>query len=90
MIPGVADLLRVLPELVWCGFGVLLMLIQPFVRNRQALTFIAMIGAAVGTLVTFLGVYGSGFLGMIQFDTFSLFIHWLVGLTAFLVILARD
>lgn len=90
MIPGVADILRVLPELVWCGFGVLLMLLQPFVKNRQTLTFIAMIGAAVGTLVTFFGIYGSGFLGLIQFDTFSLFIHWLVGLTAFLVILASD
>jgi NADH-quinone oxidoreductase subunit N len=33
---------------------------------------------------------GSGFFGLIQFDTYSLFFHWLVGLVAFLVILAAD
>src|SRR5215469_1752096 len=87
-IPGIADINRVLPELVWCCFGVILMLLQPFVRFRQALTFIAMIGAALGTLATFFGTYGSGFVGLIQFDTFSIFLHWLVGLVAFLVILA--
>ena len=27
MIPHTVDMFRVLPELVWCGFGVLLMLI---------------------------------------------------------------
>jgi len=90
MIPGFADLQRVLPELIWCGFGVVLMLVQPFVKSRQALTFIAMVGAAAGTLVTFFGIPGSGFSGLIQFDTFSLFFHWLIGLITFLVILASD
>jgi NADH-quinone oxidoreductase subunit N len=90
MIPGLADINRVLPELVWCGFGVVLMLLQPFVKFRQALTFIAMIGTALGTLATFFGAYGSGFFGLIQFDTFSIFLHWLIGLVAFLVILASD
>jgi NADH-quinone oxidoreductase subunit N len=90
MIPGYADLHRVFPELVWCGFGVLLMLLQPFVKSRQALTFIGMLGAALGTLITFLCIPGSGFSGLIQFDTYSLFFHWLVGLIAFLVILASD
>ena len=90
MVPGLADINRVLPELIWCGFGVILMLLQPVVKFRQALTFIAMVGAALGTLATFFGTYGSGFLGLIQFDTFSIFLHWLVGLVAFLVILASD
>jgi NADH-quinone oxidoreductase subunit N len=85
-----ADLHRVLPELLWCGFGVLLVLLQPFLKNRQALTFIGLIGAAAGTLVTFASGAGSAFSGSIQFDTFSLFFHWLVGLVAFLVILASD
>src|SRR6201987_3503620 len=84
------NLLRVMPELVWCGFGVLLMLLQPFLKNRQALTFLAMAGAAIGTLSTFFGIPGSGFSGLIQCDTYSLFFHWLVGLIAFLVILASD
>ena len=90
MIPGLLDINRVLPELVWCAFGVILMLLQPSVKFRQALTFIAMTGAALGTLATFFGTYGSGFFGLIQFDTFSIFLHWLVGLVAFLVILASD
>jgi NADH-quinone oxidoreductase subunit N len=84
------NLLHVLPEMVWCGFGVLLMLLQPFVKNRQALTFIAMVGAAAGTVVGYFGMPGSGFSGLIQFDTFSLFLHCLVGLVTFLVILASD
>ncbi len=29
------DLHRVLPEMIWCGFGVLLMLLQPFLKSRQ-------------------------------------------------------
>jgi NADH-quinone oxidoreductase subunit N len=90
MTPSAADLIRVLPEILWCGFGVLLMLLQPVLKNRQGLTLFAMVGAAVGTLATYFGHMGSGFFGLIQFDTYSLFFHWLVGLVAFLVILAAD
>jgi NADH-quinone oxidoreductase subunit N len=90
MIPQTGDILKVLPEIIWCGFGVLLMLLQPFLKNRQALTLFAMVGVALGTLSTFFGIWGSGFSGLIQFDTFSLFFHWLVGLVGFLVILASD
>ncbi len=90
MTPSAADLIRVLPEIIWCGFGVLLMLLQPFLKNRQGLTLFAMVGAAAGTLATYFGQMGSGFFGLIQFDTYSLFFHWLVGLVAFLVILASD
>src|SRR6202158_1261027 len=86
----VRNILHVLPEMVWCGFGVVLMLLQPFVKNRQALTFIAMLGAAAGTVVGYFGIPGTGFSGLVQFDTFSLFVHCLVGLSTFLVILASD
>jgi NADH-quinone oxidoreductase subunit N len=88
--PQTADLLRVLPEITWCFFGVLLMLLQPFVKSRQGLTLIAMVGAALGTLSAFLCQVGSGFSGLIQSDTLSLFFRCLVGLVAFLVILASD
>src|ERR1700674_4225060 len=90
MTPSAADMIRVLPEIIWCGFGVLLMVLQPFLKNRQGLTLFAMVGAAAGTLSTYFGQMGSGFFGLIQFDTYSLFFHWLVGLVAFLVILASD
>ena len=66
------------------------MLLQPFLKNRQGLTFLALIGAAFGTLSTSLAAYGSGFNGLVQFDTQSLFLHWLLGLITFLVILASD
>jgi len=49
-----------------------------------------MLGAAAGTLVTFKAAFGEGFGGLVQFDIFSLFFHWLIGLVAFLVILASD
>jgi NADH-quinone oxidoreductase subunit N len=84
------NVFHVLPELVWCGFGVMLMLLQPFVKSRQALTLLAMVGAAVGTLITFRTAMGSGFSGLVQFDVFSLFFHALIGLVTFLVILASD
>jgi len=90
MTPSAADLIRILPETIWCGFGVLLMLLQPYLKNRQGLTLFAMVGAAAGTLATYFGHMGNGFFGLIQFDTYSLFFHWLVGLVAFLVILASD
>src|SRR5215471_13510136 len=84
------DIHRVLPELCWCAFGVVLMLLQPFLKNRQGLTFVALVGAAAGTLTTSVAAYGSGFKGLVQFDTFSMFFHWLIGLITFLVILASD
>jgi NADH-quinone oxidoreductase subunit N len=90
LVPQAADLIRVMPEMLWCAFAVFLMLLQPFLKNRQVLTLLAMLGAAAGTLSTFFGRMGSGFFGLIQFDTYSLFFHWLIGLVAFLVILASD
>jgi len=90
MTPKAADLIGVLPEIIWCGFAVLLMLLQPFLKNRQGLTLFAMVGAAAGTLATYFGNSGSGFFGLVQFDMYSVFFHWLVGLVAFLVILAAD
>ena len=90
MIPRTQDILGVLPELIWCGFGLFLMLLQPFLKNRQALTFFAMLGASLGTLSTFFAGIGIGFGGLVMFDTYSLFFHWLVGLVSFLVILSAD
>ncbi len=90
--PSPADFYRVMPELVWCGFGVLLMLLQPFTKNRPALTTVAFIGAAAGTATSIFGMRypGPGFLGLIQSDSFSFFFHLLVGSVAALVILAAE
>lgn len=90
--PTTADLYRVLPELLWCGFGTLLMLMQPFIKSRRALTTLAFLGAALGTAGTFYAAItsGAGFYGLIRSDAFSVFFHLLVGGVACLVILAAD
>ncbi len=90
MLPRVIDLQRVLPELIWCGFGVLLMLMQPFVRNRHFLSFLALLGSLAGTAASFFALLhgGPGFYGLVQSDSFSFFFRLLVGTVAFLVVLA--
>ncbi|MGC1484909.1 MAG: NADH-quinone oxidoreductase subunit N [Candidatus Acidiferrum sp.] len=89
MFPSTADLLRVLPELIWCGFGALLMLLQPFVRSRRALTSVAVVGALLGICGNFYAVHspGAAFSGLVAADPFSIFFSHLVGLVAVLVIL---
>src|ERR1700682_898829 len=89
-IPTIADFYRVLPELLWCGFGLLAMFLQPFVRNRHFFTALAFVGALAGTAGSFLSFRnpGAGFYGLIQADAFSFFFHLLVGTVAVLVILA--
>jgi NADH-quinone oxidoreductase subunit N len=88
--PNSADMLRVLPELIWCGFGALLMLLQPFVKSRKALTAVAIVGALAGVCGNFYAVHnpGSAFSGLVAADPFSIFFSHLVGLVAILVILA--
>src|SRR5690349_20936960 len=90
MFPQVIDMQRVLPELIWCGFGVLVMLLQPFVRRRQFFTFVALLGSLAGTVAAFTALAhgGPGFSGLVQSDAFSFFFRLLVGSVAFLVILA--
>jgi NADH-quinone oxidoreductase subunit N len=90
MIPRTIDIYRVLPELMWCGFGVLVMLMQPFVRNRHVFTFLALIGTLAGTFASFIAAAnaGPGFHGLVQSDSFSFFFRLLVGTVAVLVVLA--
>ncbi|HWN76056.1 MAG TPA: NADH-quinone oxidoreductase subunit N, partial [Candidatus Udaeobacter sp.] len=90
--PSPADFYRVMPELIWCGFGVLLMLLQSLTKNRPALTAVAFIGATAGTASSIFGMRypGPGFFGLIQSDTFSFFFHLLLGSVAALIILAAE
>src|SRR5207248_3213256 len=84
------DIYRVLPELMWCGFGLLAMLMQPFVRSRNFFTFLALIGTLAGTAASISAAMraGPGFDGLVQSDSFSFFFRLLVGTVAFLVVLA--
>jgi NADH-quinone oxidoreductase subunit N len=92
MLPRVIDIQRVLPELIWCGFGVLLMLMQPFVRSRQFFSFLALIGSLAGTIAAVAALMhgGPGFYGLVQSDSFSFFFRLLVGTVSLLVILAAE
>src|SRR5258705_4704377 len=90
MFPRAIDAYRVLPELVWCGFGVLVMLMQPFVRSRHFFTFLALIGTLAGTAASVTAAMhaGPGFGGLGQSDFFCFFFRPLVGTGAVLVALA--
>src|ERR1700736_2912927 len=91
MIPRPEDLIRVFPETLWCIFGVLLMLLQPFTRNRHVLSFFAILGTILGTSATIYAYTtvgaGPAFGGLIQLDAFSIFFHLLVGAVSILVVL---
>jgi NADH-quinone oxidoreductase subunit N len=91
-MPTLADMKLVLPELVWCGFGVFMMLLQPFLKNRHFFTFLGLVGALGGTVFSIVSAwnYGPGFSGLIISDAFSLFFHLLLGTIAFLVVLASE
>jgi NADH-quinone oxidoreductase subunit N len=90
--PTPDDFYRVLPELLWCGFGLLLMLFQPLTKSRSFLATVAFLGALAGTASSFLAYQhtGAGFFSLIRSDAFSLFFHLLLGLVAVLVILVSD
>src|SRR5262250_3413866 len=90
MFPRAIDMQRVLPELIWCGFGVLVMLLQPFVRSRQFFTFCALLGSLAGTAgaATAFLHGGPAFQGLVQSDSFTFFFRLLVGSVSFLVVLA--
>src|SRR5260370_26959312 len=90
MLPRAIDAYRVLPELVWCGSGALVMLMQPFVRSKHFFTFLALIGTLAGTAASVTAAMhaGPGFEGLVQSDSFSFFFRLLVGTVAVLVVLA--
>ncbi|HLK04165.1 MAG TPA: NADH-quinone oxidoreductase subunit N [Candidatus Acidoferrum sp.] len=91
-MPTTADLYIVLPELVWCTFGVFIMLLQPFLKNRHFFTFLALVGALGGTALSVVSAwnYGPGFSGLVRADGFSLFFHLLLGAVTFLVVLGSE
>ncbi len=92
-MPGTADYIRILPELVLTAFGLVVMLLDPLFRpedDRKPLGIVALIGtlaAIVATLVQ--SRYpGDAFFSMVRVDSFSIFFHLIVGFVAATVILA--
>jgi NADH-quinone oxidoreductase subunit N len=91
MFPPIQDLYRIAPEIVLCGFGMLVMLLAPVVpKSRHGiLSRISLVGAALALAATFFPAThpGLAYSGLFRADSFSLFVHWIVCGAAFLVIL---
>ncbi len=91
MFPPIQDLHRIAPEIVLCGFGMLVMLLAPVVSKARhgVLGGISLVGAALALVATYYpATYpGLAYSGLFRADAFSLFVHWIVCGAAFLVIL---
>ncbi len=82
MLPPIADLYRLAPELTAAAFGLLIMLVDPFVsRERKSiLARIALLGslAALSANLCSADHPGTGFYGLITVDAFSVFLRILI------------
>jgi len=91
MFPPLQDLYGIAPEIVLCGFGMLVMFLAPVVpRARHGmLGAVSLFGAALALVATWYPATHSGLVysGLFRADSFSLFVHWIVCGAAFLVIL---
>ena len=91
MFPPLQDLYRIAPELVLCGFGMLVMFLAPIVPKAKhgVLTFLSLAGAALALASTRFMALNSGdaYSGLIRADAFSLFVHFIVIGVAFLAIM---
>ena len=85
------DVCRLAPELALCGFGMLIMLIDPFVsmRRKGAMGWLAFVGAlaALGGIYIEARHRGLAYAGLFRVDDFSLFLHGVVIGAAALAIL---
>jgi len=91
MFPPIQDLYRIAPEIVLCGFGMIVMLLAPIVprARHEVLAGVALVGAALALAATYFPVIypGLAYSGLFRADSFSLFVHWIVCGLAFLGIL---
>ncbi len=92
MFPSQADLMRLAPEIVLCAMGILIMVAEPFAGHagRKVLDVLAAIGAAGALAAVWLPAHNTGtaFSNLLRIDPFSVFVHAIIGVSAFLVILA--
>lgn len=92
-IPQSLDYVRILPELVLSAFGILVMLLDPFVdeeKSQKTLGFIAFAGTIAALVATWYTTKfpGFAFSNNIRIDTFSAFFIFLVIAIAAVVILS--
>ncbi len=82
MFPPVQDLYRLAPEIVLCVFGMLIMLIDPFVAEgrKRSMGWLGLAGTVVA-LISLRWAWqnaGMSYSGLLRFDMFSLFVHCIV------------
>jgi NADH-quinone oxidoreductase subunit N len=92
VIPHAEDYIRILPEIVLAIFGMIVMVLDPFIEdrhNQNALGIIALVGSLTALVASlFQSQYpGLGFWNMVQVDSFSVFFHFLVAAITAVVIL---
>lgn len=91
MFPPRDDILRLLPEIILCAAGILLMLLEPFLTRarRGILVSLAALGSGLALVATIYSARlpGTAFSGVLQVDSFSVFVHALVEGVAFLVVI---
>ncbi len=89
--PGI-DYLRILPEIVLSVFGMVIMVLDPLMdekQSRKTLGAIALVGAVAGIWATWCMARSPGvaFWNMVRVDGFSVFFHFLIMAIAAVVIL---
>jgi NADH-quinone oxidoreductase subunit N len=92
-IPQGVDYVRILPELVLCAFGIVIMLLEPLVdeeKSQKVLGWIALAGTVVGLVSTWYMSQSPGlaFSNFVRVDSFSVFFHVLIIAIAAVVILS--
>jgi NADH-quinone oxidoreductase subunit N len=91
-LPQGVEYIRILPEIVLTVFGMIIMLLDPLLdeqRSQKTLGTIGLLGALAAIAATvFQAQYpGTGFWGMVNVDSFSVFFHFLVTTVTAVVIL---
>src|SRR5260370_14136311 len=91
MFPPREDVLRLMPEIILCLSGILLMLVEPFLMHarRNVLVTLAALGSALALVLTIYPATlpGTASSGLLRIDGFTVFVHVLVEAVSFLVII---
>ncbi len=91
MFPPIEDIYRLLPELVACSFGILVMLAESFVARERKLWLarLALLGAVASLAAAAYSLQypGTAFYGLVLVDDFSIYLRLLIYAVAPLVVL---
>ena len=91
-LPHAAEYIRILPEIVLCVFGVILMMLEAVTSERQkpalgTLSAVAIVAAFFANLYAYTSA-GQAFQNMLTIDAFGTFFRGLVLVVGFLCVLA--